>query len=91
MRITNEAKKIILEAFEEMECDCLIVESVQMCCGEKTRVVFGKRLPEDPEPVYENDIALFIQEGLDTSEVSLEMDGQRLIIQQNCPTGCHCQ
>lgn len=89
MKITQEAKLLIMEGLATNDCDCLQVTLQQSCCG--TSVGFSMtKLTEDEEPVSVNGISVMMDNKSRerTETVTLAVENGKLIIQDSASSCC---
>lgn len=89
MKITNEAKTLITEAFASNNCDCVVVLLQQSCCSSSLNFGLGN-LKEGDEPVIINDIPVLMdaEAQVRTENVTLAGEDSELVIQDDSPSYC---
>lgn len=89
MKITDEAKTIIVKALEANDCDCLQVTLEQSCCGMSLN--FGLvKLKAGEKPASVNDIPVLMDiEAIDRAEtVTIAAEDGELVIQDDTASCC---
>ena len=89
MKITHEAKKLIISGLDSNDCDCLNVTLDKSCCG--TSVNFSMvKLTTDDKPISINGVSVLMDKQGEkrTETVTLEEKGGKLIIQDTAASCC---
>ena len=89
MKITQEAKLLIMEGLASNDCDCLQVTLNQSCCG--TSVSFSMvKLTADEKSVSINGISVMMDNKSRerTETVTLAVENGKLIIQDSASSCC---
>jgi hypothetical protein len=89
MKITDEAKLLIMEALVSNDCDCLEVTLQQSCCSTSFNFALAK-LKAGESPVSINGISVMMdnQAQARAEIVTLATENGELIIQDNSPECC---
>ena len=89
MKITDEAKKIITEAFESNDCNCLKGMLQQSCCGKSLYFILEKSDEVDKLVSINGVSVLMDDEAIQRSEtVTITTEDGKLLIQDDSQTGC---
>ena len=89
MKITDEAKAFLTEAFISNDCDCLQITLQQSCCGSSLNLGLAK-LEVGEEPVSINGIAVMMDKEAEarTENVTLAAEDGEFVIEDDSPSCC---
>lgn len=89
MKITDEAKAIIMKAFVSNEADCLKGMLQKSCCGTSLYLTLVKSQTGE-KPVSINGVPVLMDEKAQAraETVTIATEDGKLIIQDDTPSGC---
>ncbi|ORX23187.1 hypothetical protein BVF91_07855 [Thermoanaerobacterium sp. PSU-2] len=89
MIITDEAKKILEEAFVSNDCDCLKATLQKSCCGTSLVFYLGK-LENGDEPVSINGISVLMEDDVRkrAESVTITVENGELAIHDDASSDC---
>lgn len=89
MIITDEAKKILEEAFVSNDCDCLKATLQKSCCGTSLVFYLGK-LEDGDEAVSINGISVLMEDDVRkrAESVTITVENGELAIHDDASSGC---
>lgn len=89
MKITQEAKTMIMKSLGSNDCDCLKVTLEKSCCGSSVNLSMVK-LTGDEKSVSINGVSVMMNKESQerTETVTLAAEGGKLIIQDAAASSC---
>lgn len=89
MKITDEAKILLVEALVTNDCDCLQVTLKQSCCGTSLDFKLVKSDAND-KTVSINGVSVLMdnEATIRTESITLAAEGNELIIEGDAPSCC---
>lgn len=91
MKITEDAKELLLEAIKMNDADCVLVTEVKSCCGSQLNFSLTKALEKDSVELIEG-VPFIMEESLKSNVfgVTIKAENGQLFIHDGNQSQCGC-